>query len=352
MITSQDVSSATSPVPRGVRRALDAMRSQCRPQLALDGTRCHRRYFRPNLAAPVPHLCRQDPARRASRDRARMRPPRTAAGDARRQNHGRRAAVRLSALRPVFDRVSPPLRRDAVADAEAAGGVHGHARRDALAVWIGAGPARGRIRADRGGDGKSGDRGRYRRRSRRRTDPRRDFGRIQPADGPLSLDRCDAGIRLAHAPHLPADRHRNRPPALGASRRRRVARRNRNRRTSRDQDCRGAAAMPAGRRDRSRLAKTGELPRRARSGAARHAGRIVARCRRQCPRARTARSRAGAGSRPSAGDRACGLGACSARRLSFHACATRKSAPEASSWCTKRGRCATMPRCWPFSAMH
>ena len=47
-------------------------------------------------------------------------------------------------------------------------------------------------------------------------------------------------------------------------------------------------------------------------------GVVVARRRRQCPRAGIAGARDGAGSGPSARDRAGGLGACSARRLSFH----------------------------------
>ena len=176
MIATQDVSSATSPVPRGVRRALDAMRSisaaigawpNSLPSPALP----------PDLAAPVPHLCRQDPARRASRDRARMRAPRIAAGDARRQDHGCGPALRLPAFWTVLDRVSPPLRRDTVANTDAAGGLYGLARRDVRAAGADTRPARDGVRADRGGGGKSRDGCRSGRRTHGRTDPRRDFGR-------------------------------------------------------------------------------------------------------------------------------------------------------------------------------
>ena len=97
------------------------------------------------------------------------------------------------AFRAVLDRVSPPLRRDTVADAEAAGGVYGHARRDAFAVYADTGPARDGVRADRGDRGKSGDGCRYRRRARGRTDARRDFGGHGGAAGPPSSDRGDQG---------------------------------------------------------------------------------------------------------------------------------------------------------------
>ena len=138
-------------VPRGVRRALDAMRTSVGRELAPDGTRRHRRRFRPNACSGSSSPFRQDPARRASRHRVRDAPAANCCRARPASNDGCRAALRLSPLRPVFDRVSPPLWRNAVADAEAAGGVHGCARRDAFAVRIGAGSARGRLRADRGG---------------------------------------------------------------------------------------------------------------------------------------------------------------------------------------------------------
>ena len=109
--------------------------------------------------------------------------------------------------------------------------------------------------------------------------------------------------------------------------------------------------MSAVGRDRSRAAEACGLPRRLRFGAARHARRSLPRCQRQCPRAGIARSRAGYGPGPSARHRACRLGACSACRLSFHVRSPRRSAPEASNSCTRRGRCAATPRCWPSSAM-
>ena len=194
MIASQDrfIDDVAAAARRSPRAGCDAC--QCRPQLERDGTRRRRRHFRPDPAAAVSRLSRQDAARRASRHRVRTRAPRTAAGLARHQGHGCRAALRLSPFRAVFGRVSPPLRRDAVADAEAAGPVRGRAGVDAFAVCAAARPADGRLWPDRGSRGKSGDRRRYRRRSRHRADPRRDFGGTRGAIGALSSGRRDPGI--------------------------------------------------------------------------------------------------------------------------------------------------------------
>ena len=143
------------PVPMASRALWRAAMRASRPTIG-----CHCRHFRPDLATPVPELYRQDPARRAARDRARMRPARAAAGDARRQDHGRGAALRLSAFRAILDRVSPQLWRDTIADADAAGRLYGLARRNALRACAGPRPAGDGVRADRGGGGKSRNGGR------------------------------------------------------------------------------------------------------------------------------------------------------------------------------------------------
>ena len=66
------------------------------------------------------------------------------------------------------------------------------------------------------------------------------------------------------------------------------------------------------------LRKPGTDLRRARPCPAGHARRALARCRGQCARARLAGARDGAGSLPRAGDGAGGLGPCPARRVSLH----------------------------------
>ena len=239
--------------------------------------------FRPDLAASVPQLRRQDSARRASRDRARMRPPRTAAGDAGDADHGRRAAT-------AAFRIS--------------GG-----SRSRIAVAT----ARRRRRRWRG-----------RRRLRTRSAampallmPARDrpvmaFGPVEasPENREMAADLADqlvaaltrAGISVVTGTR--AARHLLTAAIRGTGVHTQLivrlidtetgrqlwahradglsARRNRQQRASCHQDRRGAAAVPAAGRDRSRAAKARGVPRRLRPGAARHARRSLARRQRQC----------------------------------------------------------------------
>ena len=224
MITSQDVSSATSPVPRGVRRALDAMRAnlghnwRLTELAAIAGTsgRTLQRQFLAFVGKTPRAVLRDIGFECARRELLQGAPGVTIMDIALRCGFPHCGRFSIAYRRRYGETPSQTLKRQAA--------VHGHARRDAFAVCVAARPAGGGVWTDRDGRGTSGDGSRYRRRPRRRTDPRRNFGGKSDEGGTLSSGWCNQGIGFAGPPDLAADRHRNRPPALGASRRQYPAR--------------------------------------------------------------------------------------------------------------------------------
>ena len=254
MITSQDVSSATSPLPRGVRRALDAMRAnvghnwRLTELAAIAGTsgRTLQRQFLSFVGKTPRAVLRDIGLECARRELLQGAPGVTIMDVALRCGFPHCGRFSIAYRRRYGETPSQTLKRQAVFTAIA--------RRHAFAVRVAARSARGGVWTDRIGHGTSGDCSRYRRRSRRRTDPRRNFGGRSDEGGTLSFGRCDQGIGFAGPPDLTADRHGNGLPALGASLRQYPARRNCRRGTPRHQDRCVASAMPAAGRDRSRVA--------------------------------------------------------------------------------------------------
>ena len=122
MVTALNNSSETPPMPRGVRRALDAMRANVGRDWTMRRSGRGGRHVGQDTSAPIQTFSARRRGQRCATCGSR-RPPRTAASLPEDEGDGRRAALRLLALRAVFRRVSPPLRRDAVADAEAAADV-------------------------------------------------------------------------------------------------------------------------------------------------------------------------------------------------------------------------------------
>ena len=122
-------------------------RARCRHHRARSSSRA----VGPRTAAAVQGLPRQESARSATRHQVRQCAASAARGPARHAGDGRGGRVRLSAFRPVLDRVPPPLWRDAVAVLAAAGNLQQHRFRPVAGIFRRRRATGPECRADRDG---------------------------------------------------------------------------------------------------------------------------------------------------------------------------------------------------------